>query len=170
MPAHSVLWLFIAENEQVLLDDPYNAAVVRELKRIAAAIPHEDLAVQFDVASAVFARLERGQPTLYGRTKAEMTSTFANIVARLANHVPGDIRLQFHFCYGDANHKHAIEPTDMSDMVALANALSKAVTRPIDLIHMPVPRDRDDDAYFAPLACSAVEIRNGAGARARALY
>jgi hypothetical protein len=25
------------------------------------------------------------------------------------------------------------------------------VKRPINLIHMPVPRDRSDDAYFAPL-------------------
>jgi hypothetical protein len=23
--------------------------------------------------------------------------------------------------------------------------------RPVQLVHMPVPRDRDDDAYFAPL-------------------
>jgi hypothetical protein len=151
VPAHSVLWLFIVENEQVLLDDVYNAAVARELKRIVETIPASDLAIQFDIASAVFARLERGEPSLYGRTKAEMTETFACIVARLANQVPADIKLQFHFCYGDANHKHAIEPTDMGDMVAVANALAGKVTRKIDLIHMPVPRDRADDAYFAPL-------------------
>lgn len=151
VPAHSVLWLFIAEKEQVLLDDVYNAAVARELTRIVEAIPHADLAIQFDIASAVFARLERGEPTLYGKSKAEMTKTFATIIARLANQVPAGVRLQFHFCYGDANHKHAIEPTDMSDMVAMANALTEQVARPIDLIHMPVPRGREDDAYFAPL-------------------
>jgi hypothetical protein len=151
VPAHSVLWLFIVENEQVLLDGVYNTAVVRELTRIVEAIPHEDLAIQFDIASAVFARLERGEPTLYGRSKADMTNMFARIVAQLADQVPLGVKLQFHFCYGDANHKHAIEPTDMGDMVAVANALAEQMTRPIDLIHMPVPRDRDDDAYFAPL-------------------
>jgi hypothetical protein len=151
VPAHSVLWLFIVDKEQVLLDDVYNAAVARELKKIVEAIPHDDLAVQFDIASAVFARLERGEPTPYGRTKPEMTETFAAIVAKLANQVPAGVKLQFHFCYGDANHKHAIEPTDMGDMVAVANALAAKVARPIDLIHMPVPRERDDDAYFAPL-------------------
>ncbi|MGE0060750.1 MAG: hypothetical protein AB7T86_01595 [Xanthobacteraceae bacterium] len=151
VPAHSVLWLFIVEKEQVLLDDVYNAAVARELKTILEAIPHNDLAIQFDIASAVFARLERGEPSLYGRTKAEMTEAFAAIVAKLANRVPPDVKLQFHFCYGDANHKHAIEPTDTGDMVAVANALAGKVTRTIDLIHMPVPRDRNDDAYFAPL-------------------
>ena len=151
VPAHSVLWLFIVEEQQVLLDDAYNAAVSRELARILAAIPHRDLAIQFDIASAVFARLERGEPTLYGRDKAEMTEHFAAIVARLADQVPADVKLLFHFCYGDANHKHSIEPSDMGDMVALANALTARVARPIDLIHMPVPRGRDDDAYFAPL-------------------
>lgn len=142
---------FIAEKEQVLLDGTYNAAVARELNRILDAIPHEDLAIQFDVASAVFARLERGEPTLYGKNKAEMIGTFSVIVAKLADHVPSDVTLLFHFCYGDANHKHAIEPTDMSDMVAFANALALKISRKIDIIHMPVPRNRSDDAYFAPL-------------------
>jgi hypothetical protein len=36
-------------------------------------------------------------------------------------------------------------------MVELANRLAQGITRPIDLIHMPVPRDRSDDGYFAPL-------------------
>jgi hypothetical protein len=40
----------------------------------------------------------------------------------------------------------------MGDMVSLANRLSRAIARPIHLIHMPVPHDRSDDAYFAPLA------------------
>jgi hypothetical protein len=32
-----------------------------------------------------------------------------------------------------------------------ANNVSAGISRTIELIHMPVPRDRDDDAYFAPL-------------------
>jgi hypothetical protein len=39
----------------------------------------------------------------------------------------------------------------MGDMTDMANRLTRAVKRPINLIHMPVPRDRSDDAYFAPL-------------------
>jgi hypothetical protein len=33
----------------------------------------------------------------------------------------------------------------------MATRLNALVKRPINLIHMPVPRDRSDDAYFAPL-------------------
>lgn len=151
VPAHSVLWLFVAEDEQLALDPAYNGALKRELKRIVETIPHQDLAIQFDLASAVFARLERALPTPYGRTKQEMTDRFASIVADLCNEVPTDIPLLLHFCYGDANHRHAVEPSDMGDMVRMADALKHRITRPMDLIHMPVPRNRSDDAYFAPL-------------------
>ena len=151
VPAHSVLWLFIVEDQQPALDAAYNAAVLRELDTIAMEIPHRDLAIQLDIASAVFARLERGEPTVYGRTKEEMLERFSTIVAGLAERVPADVELLFHFCYGDANHRHAIEPSDMGDMVEMANRLHRKVARSIELIHMPVPRDRSDAAYFAPL-------------------
>lgn len=151
VPAHSVIWLFVKEDLQRSVDPIYNDAVLREIDKIAAGIPHDELAIQFDIASAVFARLERSQPTPYGNTKEEMQETFSSIVLRLAEYVPSDIDLLFHFCYGDAGHRHVIEPTDMGDMVDYANRLSSRLKRSMTQIHMPVPRDRSDDAYFKPL-------------------
>ncbi len=151
VPAHSVIWLFLQDDLHAPLDPVYNAAVRREIDKLAAAIPHRELAIQFDVASAVFARLERNDVSSYGRSKAEMQDTFSRILIDLGNHVPADIELMFHFCYGDSNHRHVVEPADMADMVELANRLSDGIARPVDLIHMPVPRNRSDDAYFAPL-------------------
>ncbi|MGC1094954.1 MAG: hypothetical protein WA905_19695, partial [Pseudolabrys sp.] len=49
-------------------------------------------------------------------------------------------------------HKHVVEPIDMGDMVDVANRLSADIRRAIQVIHMPVPRDRSDDTYFQPLA------------------
>jgi hypothetical protein len=152
VPAHSVIWLFVAENLQAAIDPIYNDAVLREIDKIAERLPHDDIAIQFDIASAVFARLERNKPTPYGATKEEMQATFSRIVVRLAGHVSADIDLLFHFCYGDAGHRHVIEPADMGDMVDYANRLTADLKRPITQIHMPVPRDRTDDAYFAPLS------------------
>lgn len=151
VPAHSVLWLYIEDELQALLDPIYNQAVKREIDKIAKALPADELAIQFDVASAVFARLERAQTSSYGADKSETQRRFADILVDLASHVPGDIDLLFHFCYGDAGHKHVVEPTDMSDMVVMANSLCDRIHRPIQLIHMPVPRDRSDPAYFEPL-------------------
>jgi hypothetical protein len=151
VPAHSVIWLFVQEDLQRAIDPIYNDAVLREIDKIAASIPHDQLAIQFDIASAVFARLERSQPNPYGATKEEMQKNFSAIVVRLAERVPPDIDLLFHFCYGDAGHRHVVEPTDMVDMVEYANRLTMQLRRPITQIHMPVPRNRSDDAYFKPL-------------------
>ena len=152
VPAHSVIWLFVEEDLHAAIDPIYNAAVKREIDKLAAAIPHDQLAIQLDVASAVFARLERGDVSSYGAHQSgDVRDAFSRILLDLGNHVPADIELLYHFCYGDAGHRHVVEPTDMGDMVELANRLSAGATRDIELIHMPVPRDRSDEAYFEPL-------------------
>ena len=157
VPAHSVIWLFLVDALHAPIDPLYNDAVKREIDKICAAIPHQELAIQFDVASAVFARLERNEASSYGRNKAETQATFSDIVVDLGNSVPRDVDLLYHLCYGDSNHRHVVEPTDMTDMVEFANRLSRNIKRPIELIHMPVPRNRADDAYFAPL--NALKLR-----------
>ncbi len=150
-PAHSVIWLFLVEALHGRIDPIYNDALKREIDKLAAAIPHDQLAIQFDVASAVFARLERNEPSAYGRSKAEMQETFSRILVALGDHVPPDVDLLYHLCYGDSAHKHVVEPTDMGDMVEFANRVARQIARPIQLVHMPVPRGRSDDGYFAPL-------------------
>src|SRR5262245_20321600 len=159
VPAHSVIWLFLTDSLHAPVDPIYNAAVRREIDKIAARLPHDEIAIQFDVASAGFARLERNDVSSYGRDKAETLATFGKILIDLGNHVPRDIELLFHFCYGDSNHRHVVEPTDMGDMVAMANRLSQGMARSIELIHMPVPRDRTDDSYFAPL--KGLDLKQG---------
>ena len=152
VPAHSVIWLFLVDPLHAPIDPIYNDALKREIDKLADAIPHDQLAIQFDVASAVFARLERNEPSSYGRTKTEMQARFSSILVDLGNHVPADIDLLYHLCYGDSNHRHVVEPTDMLDMTDFANRVSREIRRPVQLIHMPVPRGRADDAYFAPLS------------------
>ena len=151
VPAHSVIWLFLQDDLHRPLDPVFNEALKHEIDKIAAGLPHDQIAIQFDVASAVFARLQRNEPNAYGQYREDMLKCFSRILTDLAERVPANIELLFHFCYGDSNHKHVVEPIDMADMVDVANRLAADITRPINLIHMPVPRDRTDDAYFAPL-------------------
>ena len=63
-----------------------------------------------------------------------------------------DVQAGIHLCYGDPGHKHIIEPADLGTCVAYSNGITSASPRAVDFIHMPVPRDRADDVYFAPLA------------------
>ena len=77
VPAHSVIWLFLADALHAPIDPIYNDALEREIDKIAAAIPHDDLAIQFDVASAVFARLQRRGVELWPHAKPRCRTRFS---------------------------------------------------------------------------------------------
>ncbi|WP_433286352.1 hypothetical protein ACQPZQ_30190 [Pseudonocardia sp. CA-142604] len=133
-----------------LVEGPYQTALGAELDTILAAIPGRDLAIQWDVVWE-FAMIEGWS------SEAEWWGgdAFADIVetlAELGNAVPSDVELGFHLCYGDANHKHFIEPTDTRSMRDVANGVRQTLRRQLDWVHMPVPRGRDDIDYFAPLS------------------
>src|SRR5206468_684699 len=76
---------------------------------------------------------------------------FSSAIGRLCDSVPPGVDCLLHLCYGDFGHQHLLEPTDMRVMVDLANRILVCVQRPLELLHMPVPRGRHDEAYFAPL-------------------
>ncbi len=151
-PGHVVIWRWFVEELHEVLEPAYDRALIGQIGEMLKVIPAHELAIQWDIASRVFARLEWNQPTRYGATKAAMIETFtANLVA-LGEGVPEQVELMYHFCYGYTGEKHTVEPSDMGDMVAMANRVSERIKRPIDLIHMPVPQNRSDAGYFAPLA------------------
>ena len=120
--------------------------MLREIGEIAAAIPHGELAIQWDAAHEV-QNLDGGRPHWFDDPEAQIVER----LARLGNAIPAGIELGYHFCYGSFGHKHFVEPRDMGLMVRLANAVTRKLSRAIAWHHMPVPRDRSDDAYFAPL-------------------
>jgi hypothetical protein len=124
----------------------YEARLSQEVAQIAAAIPHRDLAIQWDICVEICAVLEDPQVS----KEIPMEKLVASI-ARISDPVPVDVELGLHFCYGDPGHKHLVEPQDMALMVDFADRIVTKVQRPITWVHMPVPRERDDEAYFAPL-------------------
>jgi hypothetical protein len=66
--------------------------------------------------------------------------------------VPADIELGYHLCYGSPADEHLVQPKDTGVMVEMSNAIVAGVKRPTQFFHMPVPKGRTDDGYFAPLA------------------
>jgi hypothetical protein len=70
---------------------------------------------------------------------------------RLGDSVPHGAELGFHLCYGDSGGRHFKEPADTSNLVAVANGVLRELTRPLDWLHLPVPKERTDETYFAPL-------------------
>jgi len=65
--------------------------------------------------------------------------------------VPAAIELGFHLCYGSPADEHVVQPSDAGIMVEMTNAIAAGVKRPIQFFHLPVPKGRTDDAYYAPL-------------------
>ena len=142
----ALLLLFVSSRDQLRVEPAYKAALLRELDRIAAAIPAGELAVQWDIAPE-FALLEGALESVFDDAESELTAR----IIELGNAVPASVQLGFHLCYGDFGHQHFVQPGDMSVLATLTGQVIAGLRRPLDWVHMPVPRDRDDDAYFAPL-------------------
>jgi hypothetical protein len=147
----SVVHRFVAEEFQEAVVDAYERALLAEIEKIAASIPHHELAIQWDIAQHVFTPLESNTSTRFGGDRAEMLRAFGAMAVRWGNTIPAGVELLYHLCYGDNAHRHAVEPSSLAIPVAFANEVSAAIGRTIELIHMPVPRNRSDDAYFEPL-------------------
>jgi hypothetical protein len=142
----AVVYAFFVASEVRPIWPYYEGRLLGELDEIAGAIPHADLAIQIDIATEMHTFLE--VPELQSAFPVdELVESFA----RVGKRVPRGVELGIHLCYGDPGHKHVREPTDMGRMVDVYHRLAATIGRPITWLHMPVPRDRDDDAYFSQL-------------------
>ena len=65
--------------------------------------------------------------------------------------MPEDVELGYHLCYGSPKDEHLVMPKDTGLLVEIANGLAGRLERRLDFLHLPVPRDRTDADYFAPL-------------------
>ncbi|HEX4192065.1 MAG TPA: hypothetical protein VHY80_03165 [Stellaceae bacterium] len=138
---------FFSPEDGVCIHKAYEAAMLREVEKMCGAIPHDDLAIQWDVAVET-TMIERGQAARIG---GDMFDRWVEEVSAMGPAVPPGVALGYHICYGDFNHRHAVEPKDLSVAVRMLNEAASRANRPLDFVHLPVPINRNDDAYFAPL-------------------
>jgi hypothetical protein len=139
------------EQEFPAIEPSYEAAHMREVQRILDGVPHDRLAIQWDVCLEVW--------FVDGYLRAPFAPVLEGCVNRLARYarsIPAPVELGFHFCYGDYKHEHLQQPKDISACVNLINPIGARVDRAINWIHMPVPIERTDTSYFQPLANLAV--------------
>ena len=140
------LTVFVELDDRPIVEPAYEAQMLAELGRIVDGIPHDRLAIQWDVA------VEIG--LVEGAWPAHFTDALRGALDRLARlgaAVPVDVELGYHLCYGDFGHRHFTNPADASTLVRFANALA-ALPRRLAWIHMPVPIAWTAHAAYAPLA------------------
>jgi len=144
-PYNVISWA-IADPSRRAVEPAYEATLLRELDAICAAIPAADLAIQWDCAHDMQAfdgaRIPWFEPAREGIIER---------LVRIGERVPAAVELGYHLCYGSFGGRHFVEPRDSGAMTELANGVLDELRRPLQFLHMPVPVERTDDAYFAPL-------------------
>jgi hypothetical protein len=139
----------------------YERRLLANVVEMLASIPHEDLAISWDVV-AEFMLLTAPS----SRDSYELDE-MAAAIARLIDAIPEDVQTGLHFCYGRHNSRGEVEfaskeerdmlaPTlrEVSDtelMVRFFNEIHRHAHRPINWVHIPVPRKHDDLEFYAPL-------------------
>jgi hypothetical protein len=119
---------------------------IGEVAKIAEAIPHDRVAIQWDVCQEVLA-----WEGYYEKGPVDFRTEAIDVLSEIGNAVPAAVELGYHLCYGSPVDEHLVLPKDSGIMVEMTNAIVASVKRPIQFFHLPVIKARTDDAYFAPM-------------------
>jgi hypothetical protein len=122
----------------------YESALFSDLERLLAMVPHDRIAVQWDVA-VEFGLLEGA----YG-APVPLDQLTPSLV-RCMDRVPADVPAGLHLCYGDYGHQHFKQPESLRMQVDLLNAVARATARAVNWASFTVPQATDDAAFFEPL-------------------
>ena len=121
--------------------------LIGEVEKIAAALPADRIALQWDVCQEVLA-----WEGYYEPGPVDFRIETLDVLREVGNAVPAEIELGYHLCYGSPADEHLVQPVDASILVAIANGIAAGLARRLDFVHFPVPRARSDHAYFEPFA------------------
>ena len=124
----------------------YERSLLEALDGILNAIPHDHLSIQWDVCQEVL--LFEGY---FSHRPDDYKEQVYSLLSRLGGRVPESVELGYHLCYGSPADEHLVMPKDMSILVEISNGVSGILNRRMDFMHMPVPKDRTDSAYYRPL-------------------
>jgi len=136
----------IVPRSHAIVEAPLTSRLLADVADICAAIPHHDLALQWDIPCEM--------SFWEGVRQAWFADVKTGVIEKLVRHVnavPAEVKLGLHFCYGSYGGRHWMEPKDTASCVEVYNRLTRAIARQLQWIHLPVPIERDDEAYFAPL-------------------
>ncbi len=122
----------------------YETALFADLGDVLGRLPHDRIAVQWDVA-VEFGALEGAMGPQV--PLAEVTPG----LVRCLDQVPADVPVGMHLCYGDYGHQHFKQPESLRMQVEVVNAVGGAAHRPLNFVSFTVPQARSDADYFAPL-------------------
>jgi hypothetical protein len=140
----------IAPDDLPKVAPSYEQALFADLDTALERLPHERIAVQWDVA-VEFGALEGAMGP-----KVPIDQIVPGLV-RCLEQVPADVPVGMHLCYGDYGHQHFKQPESLQMQVDLVNAVTSDTQRTLNFVSFTVPQGRNDGAYFEPLG----DLRTG---------
>ena len=141
-------YMYVSPDSREAYIPAYERSLAEAVSGILDAIPHDQLAIQWDVCQEVLV-FEDYQP--FGRRPSDYKQQIFEELARVGSLVPETVELGYHLCYGSPADEHLVMPKDMGILVEIANGLTSRLSRRLDFLHLPVPKDRTDTGYFEPL-------------------
>ena len=145
--AINTTWYHVDYVYRELVEPLYLERLIQDIKHLQATIPAQDLAIQID-AAIEFAYLEyekgRIQDPLFKPYTSPIKDKALAGITDMSLAVDKDVQLGYHLCYGDREHQHFVQ---------MVTAITQRVSlhHPISWVHLPVPKDRSDPAYFEPM-------------------
>jgi hypothetical protein len=138
---------YIVPEQQPQLLGSYEQAMFADAGRLLSEIPHDDVAMQWDVA-VEFGVLENA----FAPNGDQAFDMIIAALVRCIDQVPADVPAGMHLCYGDYGHEHFKQPESLALQVRVLNAVAAAAARPVSFVSFTVPQDQRDESYFTPLA------------------
>lgn len=123
----------------------FTGHMIGEVRQIAAALPHERIALQWDLLHEVL--LYEG---CLDERPADCKQQIATLLGQIGEAVPQPIELGYQLMFGGSQLEPLVQPRDASAVVEIMKEVLRQVRRPIDYFAFPVPLDNAAAAFYAP--------------------
>lgn len=145
--ALSVVGQYMDDAFQAAVEPAYEHRLLEEMDEIAEIVPHDQLAIQLNLATEL-SIIEERRPVYFEK----IWDGILERVVRACERVPEEAELGLHFCFRDFEFHDFPLPKDLDHVVDLANGISGMVGRSIQWMHFPVPATERSGTYFDPLS------------------
>ena len=137
---------YISPNSRNEFLSVYKKSMAIDVQKIVDAIPHNKLAIQWDVCQEILI-FNNYFPDRSPNYKQEIF----NELAEIGNIIPQDVELGYHMCYGSPGDDHVVKPKDFGISVEIANGIFKNINRSVEFIHLPGTYGQPENKFYEPL-------------------
>jgi hypothetical protein len=142
----AIAYNYISPKHRPAFIESYTRQILEEVAKVVARVPAEQLSIQWDILQEILV-----WENYYGQRASDYQEEIVSVLKQITDAVPAAVDIGYHYCYGSPKDEHLIQPKDTGVMVEITNLVVPRLNRPLNFIHLPVPKNRSDDAYFEPL-------------------